>query len=68
MSSEPPPNDSQSNSLPISSPPLIRTNLNNTRVVSQSQDRAVSQSQNVFSPNYQIVHRVELDHFVNVNF
>ena len=54
MSSEPPPNSNQTNSFPLQSPPPIRHIPNSTRVVSQTQERSVPQSRNLFSPNGQI--------------
>ena len=54
MSSEPPPNSNETNSFPLNSPPTIRNNHLYNRVVSQSQDRSVPESRNLFSPNGQI--------------
>ena len=55
MSSEPPPNDNETTSFPLSSPPRpICNNLHNIRPVLQSQDSTVSQSRTVFSPNTQL--------------
>ena len=53
MSSNAPPSDQETSSVPLNSPPLTSNNPHNV-VVTQSQDRSPSQSRNQFSPNGQI--------------
>ena len=68
MSSNAPPSDQETSSVPLNSPPLTSNNPHNV-VVTQSQDRSPSQSRNLFSPNGQIDLLLqaseEIDHIVH---
>ena len=54
MSSNAPPSDNETSPFPLNSSPLTSNNPRDVRVVTQSQERLPSQSQNLFSPNGQI--------------
>ncbi len=55
MTSNSPTRDDETPSFNLNSPPLIRQINTNIGIVSQSQERAVSQSHNDHSPNTQFV-------------